>query len=151
MLVEGHEGISHLIVLTGFSFAVGANTFDSVGGFAGIEKMMARYKTELAEELGVPDLKIKQVHNLGRIHPDRGLSNECPAIFAGVVDASQASRIVQGTSFNPDPFEMRAGPLVVPVENLWGPQGLIEVSTDAFFHAAVLRAMNRGLLPTPSL
>ncbi len=155
LIEDAHGRISHVAMLAGFSFAPGMDTTDLPGGFAevdeqGVKGMLARFDGELREELGVPNLTIKRVISLGSYHPDRGLTNERPELFAAVIDASTAERIPVGEWKNPDPFEMRSVPNILPVERLWGQGGVLMTSTDGFLLACVARLIATGVLTPPS-
>lgn len=144
--------ITHFVILWGPKFAVGGTAFDIVGGFAevneaGVGKMLGRFEKELQEELGVPTLAIKQIHDLGNILPDAGMTNNHPKIFAAVIDASEAKRI--GELPNPDPWELEGlGPIIMPIGQL---AETILANDDAFFHIVVTRLVAKGVLPASAL
>lgn len=156
VLIEDARGhVTHFVALSGFSFAPAMDTTDLPGGFAevdeqGVKGMIARFDKEIREELGVEDLKIKRVISLGSYHPDRGLTNESPELFAAVIDASTAERIPVGQWRNPDPFEMRSVPNVLPIDKLWGPTGALMTSTDGFLQACVARLVAIGEISPPN-
>lgn len=148
---EGGE-ITHFVILRGFKFAVAGDAYDVAGGFAdpteeGIKGMLSRLEEEIKEELGAPELVVKEVHELGRVMPDAGMTNNHPQLFAAVIDSSQAERI--GELPNPDPWEIASlGPVIFPVERLLD---TTEANDDSYFHVLVTRSMARGLLPASLL
>jgi hypothetical protein len=154
ILVENEGRVTHLVFQRGFSFAVGGDTFDCAGGFAeanekSMNDMLARFKTEIREELGVETVKLLRVIDLGRMHPDRGMTPNCPNVFAAVIDGSTAAQINEGGHVNPDAYEMQSGPVIVPVEQLWGENGLAMRNTDAYFQTGCFRLTALGLLKPP--
>ncbi len=144
--------ISHLVVLRGFKFATGKEEFDCIGGFAelnesGIQGMLDRFKSELQEELGLSEAPpIEQIIDLGRLTPDPGMTNNRPQIFTAIISSEHANKIRQGLANNPDPWEMRAGVLVIPISHL--PE-LVMQDDDGFLHICLnrLRQHNIKLLP----
>lgn len=152
VLIRNKAGqFTHTVVLHGYSFGPAKNTPDLPGGFAevneaGIAGMLARFKTELCEELGVPDLKVAEVIPLGPFYSDRGMTNNHPELFAAIIDASEATKIPEGQYRNPDPYEMQFVPNIVPIGALWGPKGLLATSEDGYFTACAARLIGRGIL-----
>jgi hypothetical protein len=152
LIANGEGKITHFVILRGPKFAVGGIAFDIVGGFAevneaGVGKMIGRFEKELQEELGVPTLTIKQIHDLGNILPDAGMTNNHPKIFAAVIDASEAKKI--GELPNPDPWELDGlGPIIMPIGQL---AETILANNDAFFHIVVTRLVAKGVLPASAL
>jgi len=155
VLIKGRSGkVTHGVMLNGYSFAVGADTPDMVGGFAeanetGVKGFLKNFTREMCEELGVPDLVIEEVMPLGNLLVDRGMTNNCPAIYGATIDAASADKIPLGQWKNPDPYEMSAVPNIVPIEKFWGPTGLVATSNDAYFLACVARLVANGTLKVP--
>ncbi|MEO5928121.1 MAG: hypothetical protein ABIO72_05360 [Patescibacteria group bacterium] len=152
VLIRDKAGkFTHTVVLQGYSFGPGKNTPDLPGGFAevneaGIAGMLTRFKTELCEELGVPDLKVTEVISLGPFYSDRGMTNNHPELFAAIIDASEATKSPEGQHRNPDPYEMQFVPNIVPISALWGPNGLLATSEDGYFATCAARLIGRGIL-----
>jgi hypothetical protein len=147
VFVENDGQISHFIVLRGDKFATGKRESDSVGGFMdlnvdGVTNALQRIKKELTDELGVPDLTVKNVYDLGEVVPDAGMTNNKPRLFATVIDANQAQRISEHP-LNPDEYELKAGVVIIPISQL---PGIIETNNDAFFLSAVARAAAKGII-----
>lgn len=155
VLIKGRSGkVTHGVMLNGYSFAVAAVTPDMVGGFAeanetGVKGFLKNFTREMCEELGAPDLVIEEVVPLGNLLVDRGMTNNCPALFSAIIDAANAEKIPLGQWKNPDPFEMSAVPNIVPIEKFWGPTGLVATTNDAFFLACVARLVANGTLQVP--
>jgi hypothetical protein len=139
---------THFITLVGERFAPGRKVNDSLGGFAdigvdGVQSMLDRIKTEIREETGVDDLGIDEVHNLGRLHVDGGLTNNAPELFAAFIDTAQAVRIPE-EGINPDVHELKSGALILPMHQL--PKFVMN-NTDALFQASMLKAIVAGHVP----
>lgn len=151
VLIETSGQISHFVVLRASRFALGAEAFDAVGGFAevsekGVKGMLGRFETEIKEELGAPELVVKEVHDLGRLLPDAGMTNNHPLIFAAVIDAGQADKV--GSLSNPDPWELASGPTIMPMSRL---RETVLANDDSYFHIVVTRLIAKGILPTSCL
>jgi hypothetical protein len=141
-------GVSHFIVLRGDKFATGKREWDTVGGFIdknveGVQTVMQRIDKEIKEELGVEDIKINGVRDLGVLAPDAGMTNNRPGLFAAFISAEEASKI-SDEPLNPDVYELRAGAIVFPISQL--PE-IIMRNSDSFFHATILRSIAFGILP----
>lgn len=155
ILVECEGAITHVVCQRGFSFAVGAEVFDCPGGFAEanettLNAMLPRFQKEVQEELGIDSMKLLRPLDLGPVHLDRGMTFNCPRLFAAVIDGSTASKIREGEHVNPDVYEMRSGPVIVPVSQLYGANGFLMRNTDAYFHACVSRLIALGVIKGPS-
>ena len=154
VLVKKGDEITGLICLKGFSFAVGGETYDSVGGFGEVTDdsvigFMAKRNVvrELQEELGIDEVMITETIGLGAIYPDRGMTPNHPDIYAIVVDGETADLTIGHE--NDDPWEMNAQSFYVPIERLWGPDGFIQVNDDGFFLGIVARLVGRGIIRQP--
>lgn len=152
VLVRDKENrISHIVCLRGDSFAIGAETFDCIGGFAevdefSIQKMLGTIHRELEEELGLKEAKIQELIRLGPMHSDRGMTPNCPELFAVIVDGSEIERIQEDKHLNVDLFEMAHKIVVARTEALWGPKGLCMRNSDSFFGSCVSRLVALGIL-----
>jgi len=149
LLVEGSNSeITHVIVNSGEKFATGKATYDGFGGFAevgedSIASMIARFREEIREELGLQEIVIKEIVDLGRLRVDAGMTNNHPKIFAAIIDGTQAAKIDEGMKPNPDKRELQMGTVIVPIEKL--PEFTFE-NDDAFFLSCIYRfAVRRGL------
>ena len=147
--VKNHGAITHLIVLRGGKFATGKSEFDTIGGFinpedtqeitAAIKKTAYR---ELTEELGLPDLKVEKIFDLGKIRVDAGMTNNNPSLFAAIIDGEEAKKI-SPTPLNPDKFELKAGVLIVPIGQL--PE-LMKTNQDGLFLSTVAKSAAYGII-----
>lgn len=150
LLVEDSGGqITHFIVNRGQKFATGTKTYDGFGGFAeigenSIDSMRDRFRTEIQEELGLEEIYLKEIVDLGRLYVDAGMTNNHPKIFAAIIDEEQAKKIESGTKKNDDPRELQMGTVIRPINEL--PQFALE-NDDSFFLSCVCRfAMKRGFI-----
>ena len=139
---------THFIVMVGDKFAPGKKSFDLIGGFVeldprGVEKAGETALREIREETGVEDLHIDEVVDLGQLQIDAGMTNNNPGIFAAFTDTEQADRI-PADPINTDITELASGALKVPMSQL--KQFVLE-NTDAFFQAAMLKALVSGNVP----
>ncbi len=145
LLIEDERSgrITHLVVMRGYKNGPACIEFDCIGGFAegkGVSDDIAR---ELREELGLPEIPpIKRRIELGRLATDAGMTNNRPSLYATIISCDSASAIHEGESANPDPWEPRSGPIIVPVEQL---SELIRHNDDAYFHACLSRLAANGI------
>lgn len=145
---EETQLITHFVVLQGEKFATGKQGFDSVGGFGdpgadGVVTLQDRIALEIREELGVSDLAVADIIDLGRLMTDPGMTNNNPGVFCGIVNALQARKI-SAAPRNPDWRELDAAVLVRPISDL---ASMVMVNGDTFFLTAVVRAIAAGILP----
>ena len=108
----------------------------------GLKTVLQRIDREVKQELGVPDLKVKTVYDLGEVLPDAGMTNNKPKLFVAVIDANEAQRITEDP-INPDEYELRAGAIIIPISQL--PE-IIRVNNDGFFLSAIARAAAHGII-----
>lgn len=150
VLIRSGDRITHLLCLHGFQFATGTEVFNLPGGFMEDDDEMSadlRFATELFEEAGITDSSVTTL-DLGVTHPDPGLTNNQPRLFAAIVDTDNAMALDRHHT-NLDRLEMSHSVVVLPIEQIWGPRGLVERNSYAFFHVCLTRLQNRGLIPPP--
>jgi len=152
VLIETEGKITHVVCLKGFSFAAGAETFDCPGGFSedGSLGINENFIKEVQEELNLPEVKVTRVIDLGFNLVDRGMTPNCPAVLAAVISGDDASSINEGKYSNPDPFEMEAGPVIIPVEKLWGKDSFSMKNPDSFFGICCWKLTVLGILRQPT-
>ncbi len=136
------EAPTHFIILVGEKFAPGIKLYDSIGGFIdlgieGVQTLLDRILLEIKQEVGLEDLEVDSVINLGQVYTDPGMSNSKPANFVAFINDKQASRIPDDP-VNGDPAELKAGALIVPMSSL---KDVVRETTDAMFCIALLKAM----------
>lgn len=136
LLIESEGEITHIIINQGEKFSTTQFEYDCPGGFAdanekSIQGLFGTFEKELKEELGIKEIKIKSIIDLGNLRVDVGMTNNHPKIFAAIIDASEADKISTGDSSNPDIFELRAGTLIIPVSKI---DDFIMENDDSFFH-----------------
>lgn len=150
VFVETDGKLSHFIVLKGEKFATAKPGFDSVGGLMekgtdGVETTEDRMKVEIGEELGNKDITVRRIQHLGSVHPDAGLTNERPDLFAAVIGAEELKKI-HTEPVNGDITELQSGTVVVPIEKL---PDIVMTNTDGFFLSIIARAWAKGIIPPP--
>lgn len=148
LLLQNDKKITHVVLLTGFKFAVGKDAYDAIGGFAspdetGINGMIQRFDTEIKEELGMPEIRVNEIIPLGRLMPDAGLTNNYPNLFAAVIDGSDMNIKEYEEIDNPDLLEMRASIMVMPVETI---SDFVFENDDGYFLACIARLGARGII-----
>lgn len=150
LLIEKEGKITHVISLRGFKFAAGKEVDDTIGGFAnpdetGVAGMIKRFDKEIREELGIPNIKVKQIIPLGLLQVDAGLTNNRPNLFAAVVDGEEMQLKDYEETENPDPYELRTSVIVTPIDRIG--DFAREENNDAYFLACIARLILTGILP----
>lgn len=148
LLVRTAGRISHLIVNTGEKFSAGSKCFDSFGGFGEpggdlVAKATNQFKQEICEELGMEQINIEEIIDLGALMVDAGMTPNHPHIFAAVITGQEAEKIEEGEKNNPDIFELKLGTVIVPIEKL---KEFVAENDDSFFLACVARLAAKGIL-----
>lgn len=136
------EAPTHFIVLIGEKFAPATKVYDTIGGFIdlgveGVQSLHDRILLEVKQEVGVEDLEVDSIIDLGQIYSDPGMTNSKPGSFVAFISSDQAERIPKDT-VNADIHELESGALVVPLEQL---REFVRNNTDALFHVALLKAV----------
>lgn len=151
---DNSDEITHVILKRGVKFATGQEEFDLVGGFMdfgveGVKTLVDQIVLEMQQELNAPDLTINEedIHLLGSLAIDPGMTNNRPSVFAAVISSSDASTISTLES-HVDEWELAAGTVVFNIDKL---HELIEQNEDGFFATALLRAVTKGLIPASAL
>lgn len=151
VFVEKDGQTSHFIVLRGEKFAPAKPTWDTVGGFIdkgsdNVNHIDERITHEIQEELGVSDMNINKVVDLGRVLPDAGMTNNEPALFAAFIGANDLSRL-SSEPVNPDIYELKSGAVIFPIDQL--PQVVMD-NTDGYFLSTIARAWAKGVIAPPN-
>ncbi len=139
---------THFIVMVGEKFAPGTKVYDTIGGFIdlgveGVQSITDRMLLEIKQETGVADMPVDEVIKLGRVHTDAGMTNNQPALFMAFITSKDAARIPM-EQLNPDIYELRAGPLVLPMSQL---KQFCSEATDSYFFAALVKALASDKTP----
>jgi ADP-ribose pyrophosphatase YjhB (NUDIX family) len=148
VLVETKGEITHVVLLKGPKFATGSReVYDTPGGFIepgedGKTDMKEGIKREASEELGVKNLEIKKVYDLGRFLTDTGMTNNNPHLYAAVISSMEAKKIKDQVD-NLDPYELKASLLVLPISSL---KDVVIETEDAYFLAVVAKLDALGVI-----
>ncbi len=147
VFVQDNDEITHFIVLRGQKFATGKYEWDTIGGFIdlnveGVTNVLQRISKEIKEELGLSDLQITRVIDLGTCTVDAGMTNNRPSLFAAFIDGSEKRRVPVYPD-NPDEFELRSGVVVFPISQLLSQ---LETNTDSYFRSTIACVIARGIV-----
>ena len=150
VFVEKDGKTTHFIALRGEKFAPGKKVWDTVGGFIdidadGVKTLDQRTTHEIKEELGIDNLQISRVVNLGRVAPDSGMTNNEPAIFAAFIKDTDMAKI-SSKPVNPDVYELKSGAVILPMEQL--PKIVME-NNDGYFLSTIARSWAKGIIAPP--
>lgn len=150
VFVEQDGKTTHGIVLHGEKFSTGKPSWDSIGGFAdigddGVNTMQDRIHKEIREELGTPGLSVKKIVDLGRMHPDVGMTNNEPKLFAAFISSDDMHKI-PSNPVNPDIYELQSGAVMFPIDKL---PDVVMTNSDGFFLSTIARAWAKGIIPPP--
>lgn len=133
-----HKGkITHLALMKNEKFPVGARMYDLAGGFPKLnESVYEMISRQLKEELGIDgsnSMNVGEIIGLGRIAPDAGMTNNCPFIYAVIIDL--ADKIFPPLNIGEN-YETKEGLVLWPVEKL---SELVNKVDDAYFLSALTR------------
>lgn len=157
-LADDKGAVTHVVVLRETRFGIGKVVFDCPGGFYEMQlTKTANYLEELYEELGIEKDQVElsddrlEYIDLGQFLPDAALTANNPRLMAGILKMNPAKlQEVSQLCCNLPWDAEKSCALIVPINQIWGANGLIEKNEDGFFLAATLRAFNRGIIPGPA-
>jgi len=143
---------THIIMLNSLKFGAGIFTHDCIGGFAEENEitdfdMRRRFQTELVEELGLETLPPHEIIDLGRFHPDAGMTNNKPFLMAAIISSEQFPLLTKPGLPNPDHFES-TNKIIIPFSEL---AQLIDTCNDSFLHVCLTRLWVKGLFIFPAI
>ncbi len=133
---------THFIVLVGEKFAPGRKVYDAIGGFIdlgveGVQTLTDRILLEVKQEIGVADLNVDEVIDLGEFYPDTGMTNNKPGSFVAFITSDQAGR-VPAHHTNEDIYELKSGAVIFPLDQL---RQFCQANGDSFFLVALMKAI----------
>jgi len=148
LFIETEGKISHFLTIETDKFAVGENSFDSIGGLFQYSKEKAvdlpnQLQKAIKNKLGLEEIIIKDFIDLGRIQSDNGLTANHPGIFAAVIDGDSAQNLKslhqKSNSFDADVYHIQ----IIPINEL--PYYISKID-DAFFLATVCRLLAKHVV-----
>lgn len=144
IFLETEGQISHFLVGVMHKFSSASEVYESIGGLYlhFFENKPINFPKKIEQEicfhLGVDKLDFKKVIDLGRAHPDFGMTNNVSDLFAAVLDITHLPKIAAKESFRnthkPVGFELK----IVPISELSDYVSKIE---DNYFLSALAKAM----------
>lgn len=148
VLIRQANAITHFVFLRCEKFAIGGMGNDCPGGFLesgekNKNELEERFKIEIKEELGVGDIKIDEIIDLGRLRVDSSTTSSYPYLFVAIINGDEAKKLDHGNEENPDVTEVKLKTILSPVERLGE---AIASNDDSFFLACVLRLREKKIL-----
>lgn len=138
LFLRTEQEISHFLLLKKWKFAICRQELDCIGGFSDNVDFTLddNIHREIQEEIGI--VNGIEIVNLGKIYPDSGMTNNHPALYAGMID------IVPNLGHsNTDVFEPDGEIQIFPISEL---RRVAAENDDSYLLAVVARMWARGLL-----
>lgn len=137
ILIKTNDKITHFVSTKADKFPIGHTTFDAIGGLTQytpheITDTKDEINQLLKKKLGVDNLSISEIYNLGHIEVDNGLTPNYPGIFAVTVDAKNFAPSVRPSKVD-----------IVPIEQL---DQYISKVDDSFFLTIVSRLLAKRII-----
>lgn len=139
LFVERENEVTHIILCHGEKFATGVSEYSCFGGFGDtdeLHKLTENFRREVVEELGLSDLRIDRILDLGRVRVDSGMSPQHPHIYVGIINGKEVPDLRKGGGGNLDKFELEAGIALVPIEKA---VEFVKKVDDGYFLACIVR------------
>lgn len=140
-----HEGkITHFLVSVIHKFSTAKEVYESIGGayFRFYENkaqnLPQKIEKEIGFHLGVDELEFKKVINLGKAHPDLGMTNNQSDLFAAVIEIPNPENLKLKSDFRtahkPVGFELK----VIPISEF---KDYLHKIEDNYFLSAAARVL----------
>lgn len=144
IFLETNGKITHFLVSKSHKFSSTKEVYDSIGGlyFRFFENRPQNFPSKIEKEicfhLGVDHLEFKKVIDLGKAHPDFGMTNNVSDLFAAIVDVSHLPDLKIKDNFRtthkPVGFELK----IIPISEFLPHLNIIE---DNYFLSAAARVL----------
>lgn len=144
IFLESEGKITHFLISKAHKFSSMNEVYDSVGGLYlhvldnKVQNLPHKIEQEICFHLGLDKLEFKKIIDLGRAHPDYGMTNNQSDLFAAIVDISHIKelKIKPGfrTSHKPVGYELE----VIPISEL---RAYINKIEDNYFLSALARVL----------
>ena len=144
IFLETEGQISHFLVGIMHKFSSASEVYESIGGLYlhFFDNKPINFPKKIEQEicfhLGVDQLEFKKIVDLGRAHPDFGMTNNISDLFAAVIDISHLPKIKAKETFRtthkPVGFDLK----IIPIQELSEYAKKIE---DNYFLATLARVL----------
>lgn len=144
IFLETEGKITHFLISKTHKFSSMNEVYDSIGGLYlhvfenQVQNLPRKIEQELCFHLGIDKLEFKKIIDLGRAHPDYGMTNNQSDLFAAVIDISHKSDLKIKPGFRkthkPVGFELQ----IVPISEL---PAYINKIEDNYFLSALARVL----------
>lgn len=151
ILVEVDNKIESFILRKGVKFPLATEIYDALGTLFYVtfssDKLVhfpAKIENQLKKILGISKLQIKRFIDLGVLNTDPGMTNNHTGLFAIIVTADEAERIIKYTKEHkvtapPTGYDIE----IQPIDNLFE---FVSKTNDSFFLACIARLMALNLI-----
>ncbi len=117
IFLETNGKITHFLVSKTHKFSSANEVLESVGGLYlhifdnSIQNLPKKIEQEICFHLGLQKLNFKKIYNLGKAHPDFGMTNNVSDLFAAIIDISDIPNLTTKDDFRqthkPTGFELK--------------------------------------------
>lgn len=144
IFLEKAGQITHFLVSKNHRFSSNEAIYESIGGLylhifeKQLQNLPKKMENEICFHLGTDQLEFNKVINLGKAHPDYGMTNNISDLFAATIDISELPPIIPKADFRqtrkPVGYEIK----VVPINEF---TNYIKTIEDNYFLSASARIM----------
>ncbi|KKT39590.1 MAG: hypothetical protein UX47_C0011G0010 [Candidatus Collierbacteria bacterium GW2011_GWA2_46_26] len=105
IFLEREGEITHFVLSNSHKFSVAHSVYDAIGGLYlhifenQIVNLPKKVENEIRFHLGVEKVEFKKIYDLGRCHPDYGMSNNQSDLYAATIDISHLPNLVLKEDF----------------------------------------------------
>lgn len=145
IFLERDGEITHFLLSYSHKFSTGKSVYDSVGGLYlhiyenQIVNMPKKIENEIKFHLGVKKLEFSKIYNLGRCHPDYGMSNNQSDLYAATVDITHLPNLVVEEDFRETHKPVGAEIKIVPISEL--SDYVLNQVDDNYFLSGIARVL----------
>lgn len=145
IFLETNDIISHFIVLKSHKFSTAEEVLDSVGGLYlqfyknQLTNLPKKIENEIRFHLGIDKLEFKKIYDLGRCHPDYGMSNNQSELFAATIDITHLPNLVVKDDFRVTHKPVGIEIKIVPISEL--SDYVLNKIEDNYFLSAISRVL----------
>lgn len=145
IFLERDGEITHFVITNSYKFSVAHSAFDCVGGLYlhmfenKIMNLPKKLENEIRFHLGVEKVEFKKITDLGRCHPDYGMSNNQSDLFAATIDISHLPNLVVKEDFRTTHKPVGVEIKIVPISEL--KDYILNQIEDNYFLSGISRVL----------
>lgn len=105
IFLENQGEITHFLIAQSHKFSTASSAYDGIGGLYlrvldnKIINFPKKIETEIKFHLGVDKVEFKKIYELGKCHPDHGMTNNETDLYAAIIDISHLPNLIVKENF----------------------------------------------------